>query len=121
MERLPGDKSRGVDVVNIGPEEQRYGAWARILPPGETLRLRPDGRFVASLGGRPVEIRAVYFDEPPAEFSIRAGTTVRRVRPAGTRRWQTAAFSGITPAGEIEVRAGAAPVTLHMVEVLRGE
>lgn len=121
MERLPGDRSRGVDVVNIGPEEQRYGAWARILPPGETLRLRPDSRFVASLGGRPVEIRAVYFDEPPAEFSIRAGTTVRRIRPAGTRRWQTAAFSGITLAGEIEVRAGGAPVTLHMVEVLRGE
>lgn len=121
MERLPGDRSRGLDVVNAGPEEQRYGAWARILPPGQTIRLRLDSRFAESLRGRPASIRAVYLDSPEADFFIRTGTTVRHVRPGGSGRWQTAEFSGIQPSRDIEVRAGGAPVTLHMIEVLRGE
>ena len=53
MRRRPDDSSHGEDVVNVGPEDQRFGAWARILPAGETMQLELDEPFVASLSDHP--------------------------------------------------------------------
>lgn len=126
MRRLPGDKTRGLDVVKIGPDDQRYGAWARVLLQGELMRLALNPRFAASLDGTDVAVLVVFLDA--AEGAIEVGVSGRaaRTRLTGTGRWREVVMpaSGTTLANDkrearIEVAAGEAPVYLHMVEVVR--
>lgn len=127
MKRLRNDKTKGLDVVNIGPEEQRFGAWARVLPAGESMQLGLDPVFAASLANGDVVIRVVYLDEADGALHIRLPDHIARQKLTGTGQWREFIVqgSGMTLAqnrsGEqIEIQANDAPIHLHMVEVQRG-
>ncbi|MDO8540036.1 MAG: beta-galactosidase [Opitutaceae bacterium] len=119
-ERVGDDRSEGVGP--IGPDEQRYGAFARRYPAGASARVRLDPKFVASLAGD-ATVRIIALNGAPAEARI--GARAFQL-PASDARWRTTEFR--VPAASLrenagfnlEVRAGAQPLTLHMVEVRRG-
>lgn len=124
MERLP-DKTRGVH--NIGPENQRQGAWARVLPSAGKLELKLDARFAASFKGG--KVRITYLDEagkPASPFQLIAQRKQMTVTPQGTGRWQTVelilpegALSAEPSGAHLTIAAGATAVCLHMLEITR--
>ena len=124
MERLP-DQTRGEH--NVGPDNQRQGAWARVLPAGKAMRLRLDEQFADSLDGG--TLRVTYLDraaDTGSEFTVVAGATQQQVVLKGTDRWQEAIVSlsagPLRPTGQpahVVVTAGSQPLRLHMVEVER--
>jgi len=120
MDRLPGDLSVGEGITNIGPDSQRFGAWARILPAGETLRLMLNSRFAASLKTG-AKIRVVFYDDKPGKFHIENGSRQHNVAMTGSGYWQTAEFpmDGRNP--RITLVADQSPLFLHMVEVIRNK
>ncbi len=124
MERLP-DKTKGVHTV--GPENQRQGAWARVLPPAEKLEVKLDPRFAASFKGG--KVRVTFLDEAEAAnrpFRLRANGAEMTVMPKGSGRWQTAELTlpdgplaAASNGAHLSLVAGAAPVCVHMLEVTR--
>lgn len=124
MERLP-DQTTGVH--NVGPENQRQGAWARVLPPAGKLELKLDARFAASFQGG--KARVTYLAQPGdtgAPFQLMAGQKQITVNPQGTGGWQTAEL--VLPDGplradpsgaHLRIVAGSGPVCLHLLEVTR--
>ena len=126
MRRLPGDSSYGENMVNVGPDEQRFGAWARILPAGDSIRLQVDKVFVDSLQEQPARVTLTYLDRGKAEYRLAAGGQSMNVACKGTGDWQTASLDivggQLKPDGEgahIQLLAVKSPVYVHMVEVQR--
>jgi hypothetical protein len=114
MERVSG----GAPLRNAGPAGQRFGAWARRIGPGETMVLRLNRAFAASLIGRNSEIRVIYLDEKGGALSLSAGGGSHILPRAGTGRWITQMARVNGDPGTIRI---AAPdgATLHWVEVIR--
>lgn len=119
MDRLP-DKTEG--VMKIGPDQIRYGAYARRLPAQAALRVKVNERFLQSLKG-PTVLSVIYFDDAAgAGFSVSAAGQTWPVTLHGGKSWQTAAFEVAAPAfpptpegAHILIQNGAAPVCLHLV------
>jgi hypothetical protein len=105
----------------VGPADQRFGAFARRYDPGRLARVRVAPEFLASLSGE-VSVRIVALNEAPAV--LRVGGK-RYELPASPGRWCTteiavpAADLANAADAEIELGPGAAPLTLHLVEVRR--
>jgi len=124
MQRLP-DKTKGAH--NVGPENQRQGAWARILPAGGKMELKLDARFATSFKGG--KARVTYLDraeDAGSMFQVTANGKQMTVKPKGTGRWQTVELvlpDGSLPAeaggAHLKITAGAKPVCLHMAEIVR--
>jgi hypothetical protein len=87
MERIPGDKTQGLDVVNIGPDDQRFGAFARILPAGETMSFSLNPVFVRSLESNTVEVRVTYLDDSRGSFDVRVGEEDHLAAKMGSGNW----------------------------------
>ncbi|MCF7847221.1 MAG: beta-galactosidase [Kiritimatiellales bacterium] len=118
MERLPGDRSVGQGITNIGPDGQRFGAWARKLPAGKEIKLALNRNFAASLKGG-AKIRVTFYDDGNGAFQLDAGTKESAVKMGGSKRWQTAEFPMVGKSPKITLSAGKSPLLLHMVEVVR--
>jgi len=119
--RVLPDKT--VPLRLAGPEEQRFGAWAVRLPAGESLSIRLDERFAASLKGQPAEIHVTWLDEGTGSFTIAGGGVTQTVERGASGRWQTTTVK--LPAAAFEAARAVtvtapAPLTLHMIEVTRG-
>lgn len=116
MERQP-DQSKPLGTT--GPEDQRYGAWARELPAGATMTLRLDSTFAKSLAGKPATVRLVYLSGTGTfQFS---GET-HPVPATDGERWQVRELPVATWQGDtVQVTATQTPLILHMVEVCRGQ
>lgn len=120
-ERVGDDASIGVGPV--GPDDQRYGAFARRYAPGSSARVRLDPEFLRSLSGD-VIVRVVALNEGSATVQIGAGAA--REMAASGDRWRVSEFrvraAELQRDGraEVEIKAGAEPLTLHLVEVRRG-
>jgi Beta-galactosidase len=129
MHRVAGDGSVGVGPV--GPPDQRFGAFARRFPAGAEAKLALDSEFRNTLqaGAR---VRVIYLDEArtaPAWISVRTRAGVEKIGElnfAGGGRWVAAEFAvsreiAAEFAGDwqFSVSAGADPLILHMIEVLR--
>jgi hypothetical protein len=126
MKRLPEDRSVGQNVVNVGPNDQRFGAWARRLPAGDMMRLVLDESFADSLKGTRPQIRVIYLDEPGKRFDVSVAGRTKTVSMTGTGHWQTASFnvvgSSLQPdsaGAHIQLRSGRGAIHLHMLEVDR--
>ncbi len=125
MTRLPGDPSE--PMSNAGPEDQRYGAWARAIPAAGRVRFRLDDRFAASLADTEVTVRVVYLDDRDGEFLLEIAGKLETVTMKKSNRWQTAEFvvpgSGLRkPNSETDlVITTNQTLTLHMIEVVRGK
>jgi len=124
MKRLPGDLSKGEGITNMGPDDRRFGAWARRLPSGESLCVEADAAFAASLNG--AHINVIYLDDHVGGFSVHVAGEKFPVKMSGSGEWKveavkmdSAGFSLWCQNPRITVRAGTAPVFLHMIEVTR--
>jgi hypothetical protein len=125
MERLP-DKSHGEGITNIGPDEKRFGAWARVLPPHEQMRLRLDPAFLESCKNNGLVVRLTYYDAKGEDFEVILNGVPHQVKCQGQNRWETkiiAIKDGVLKAADgrahITLRNGAGDLYLHMVEVTR--
>ena len=129
MERLDGDGSTGVGPV--GPATQRYGAFARTYAAGGVARLKMDAAFVRSLA-RGATVRVIYLDTARSSSATVVAATAKgavQLGPLtfqGTGRWVTAelalssaVLAALAATHHVEVAAGDAPLTLHLVEVVR--
>jgi hypothetical protein len=125
MTRLPGDAT--TPIANAGPDDQRYGAWARIIPAGGRARFQLDDRFAASLNSNDVTVRIVYLDDHSAPLRLDIAGKEETVIMRESGRWQAAEFalSGNDlrkPNGEADITITSdQPLTLHMVEVQRAQ
>ncbi|MCX7012376.1 MAG: beta-galactosidase [Candidatus Sumerlaeota bacterium] len=123
MERLP-DHSTG--VTKVGPDQIRYGGYARRLPAHESMRLKVDGRFLESLKGS-CRLSVIYFDDAAGSpFAVSAGGQTWEAPMKGGAAWQTAGFdmaaSAFKPAADgaqIVIQAADAPICLHMATIER--
>ena len=124
MERLP-DKSIG--LMKVGPENIRYGAYARRLPPHSAMHLKADERFLKSLANGACRLRVIYFDDAAGgSFSVTACGQTWQTPMRGERTWQTAEFTVTAPAftsladgAQIVIQNSVAPVCLHMLAIER--
>jgi len=114
MRRLPGDSSYGESIVNVGPDEQRFGAWARVLPAGDSIRLQVDEAFVDSLQEQPARVALTYLDQGKAEYRLAAGGQSMNVACKGTGDWRTASLD--VPAGRLKPDGEGAHIRLLSVE-----
>jgi hypothetical protein len=122
MTRMSGDAN--VALESVGPDWQRFGAWARRVPANGRMRFQLDDRFANTLGGN-ATIRVTYFNSKSPRFSVVTNGMNRDVAGGGTGTWKTAEFS--VPASDLKGNSGAditlqakTDVTIHMVEVVRG-
>ena len=123
MERLP-DKSTGVSKV--GPEDIRYGGYARKLPAAGVMGIKVNDRFLKSLKG-PCRLSVTYYDDAAdSSFSLTANGQTWKVPLRGTKKWETAMFEIAAPAfkatedgAHVVIKNGDAPVCLHMVAIER--
>jgi len=125
MERLP-DNSYGKNVTNIGPDENRFGAWARILPPKEQMKFRINPEFIASCQNKNIWVKVTYFDAKGKDFDIIVNNTPHQVTCKGQNKWETKVIEikdGILKANDknaqITIQNGSENLYLHMVEVTR--
>jgi len=127
------DNSVGEGVINRGPDEQRFGAWARQVLAGDSLRIALDTNFVQSLGGQPAVLRVIYLDDASlagTEFDvIHSGGQTLTVLSGGTGKWKELEISiananfvaDVNGAHISVVNTGSQTLELHMIEVRRGD
>jgi hypothetical protein len=116
MRRVPGEMK---PEQKVGPDDQRFGAWARTLARGAEAKFELDADFARSLAGKKVTLRVIYFDRGAGTFTILAGGRKFEKALADSGRWQTAEFA-VDHAGFAGIAISAnADLTLHMIEVLR--
>lgn len=123
MERLP-DHTR--EVKNAGPDDQRFGAWARLLPRDQTLQLVLDDSFAASLATQAAEIRVTYLDRGTGAFDVQAAGQTFQAQCSDSGRWKTVAwemshsvFPKTEASAHVSLRALGEDLIVHMVEVAR--
>ncbi|MCX7006438.1 MAG: hypothetical protein NTY53_04185 [Kiritimatiellaeota bacterium] len=123
MQRQP-DHTR--EVKKAGPDDQRFGAWARLLPRDQTVQLVLDDTFAASLATQTAELRVTYLDRGTGSFDMQAAGRAFHVQGSDSGRWKTIAWELSHPVFEkddasahLRLRALGADLILHMVEVAR--
>jgi hypothetical protein len=123
MDRLP-DKT--TTQTNIGPDEQRYGAWARLLPAGESLRLVLNDSFASSLEGKKSVLHVTYLDSGQSSFTITVGGQIFKTSLTGTGKWLVADFPLVQTrlvkddnGAHISIRTSEADIYFHMIELTR--
>jgi len=125
IERLP-DNSRGQGVINIGPEWQRYGAWARILPSKEEMNVKINEEFLQSSEGKELRIKVIYYDGEGEEFDILINGNSYPVEIRGEDLWKIKEIEiddGILEENDkdahIKIKAGSGDIYLHMVKIVK--
>lgn len=125
MERLR-DNSYGKGVTNIGPDEVRFGAWARVLPDGELMKLRLNPEFLDSCKNSKISVGVTYYDAKGKDFSIPVNHVPHLVTCGGQNKWNTKVIEikdGIIKPDDkqshISIQNGSEEICLHMVEVTR--
>ncbi len=125
MQRQP---DRTCEARKIGPDEQRFGAWARLLPRGQTMQLTLDDAFAASLATQTAELRVTYLDRGTGSFDIQAAGQTFHAQCNDSGRWKTSAWELSRPVfgkddarAHMILRALGADLILHMVEVTRND
>ncbi len=123
MQRLPGDATRAVQ--SVGPDDQRFGAWARVIPGNDRGRFRLDPQFANSLASGQALVRVTYLDDHRDGFGITIGQNESSVQTQASGKWQTAEvtvqgtqFRSSAEQAHIQILARH-DLTLHMVEVVR--
>jgi hypothetical protein len=117
MSRRPGEMP---PVEKAGPDDQRFGAWARVLKKGAEARFTLDPEFARSLRGRTPSLNIVYLDRGRGSLVLRYSGKRSDWPIEDTGRWRTATLpvENTSFTDDIVVTADT-DVTLHMVEVRR--
>ncbi len=122
MKRLPDD-SKG--VTDVGPKDQGYGGWARVLAPGKIMRFRLDERFALSLEEAPFTASLIYLDNGTGKLTLRVSGKELPIEMKNTGRFEKAQLQ-IGPshwaAGGPDIsveNTEETDATLHMLEITR--
>ncbi len=124
MERL-SDKSHGKNVINIGPDEQRFGAWARVLPAKEQMRFRINPTFLDSCKNKTLLVRVTYLDQKAKDFEVIINGVSHSIKGEGRNQWITKQIEindgklSVNNDAHVTIQNGLADLYLHMVEVTR--
>lgn len=125
MKRLP-DNSRG--AKDVGPQDQRYSGWARILPSGQSMHFEIDPSFLASVQGKVVTVNLVYLDDQEGTMQLDAAGHVFPIPMMKSNRWIVASFEvpeanfeTDPEGGQVVLTAGEKPLSVHMLEIERGQ
>ncbi len=127
MKRLQDETTVPPANTPIGPDNSRFGAWARYLPAGKSMNLVLNSAFADSLKNQQAEIRVTYLDDA-AQGTLRllAGGKTFEAPRKGSGQWQV--LTGVVAGAELKPNATGAQITLeakdaqiplHMVEVVR--
>ncbi len=123
MRRLPGTETRPEE--KIGPDDQRFGAWARTLSARAEAKFALDDTFARSLDGTKVTIRVVFLDRGTGSFTVRASGSQFTGTLSDSGRWKTvefevahAKFTAEAIGAHVAIGSGV-DLTLHMIEVTR--
>ncbi len=115
MRRLPDVEMKPAEKV--GPDDQRFGAWARTLANG-TARFVLDPDFARSLQGRKAGLRVTYLDQGGGTFTVAAADQKFEQKVGASGRWKTAEFQIAGGAAQLSLSTPG-EVTFHMIEVVR--
>lgn len=114
------------EIKNAGPGDQRFGAWARLLPRDQTMQLVLNKYFAASLATQSAELRVTYLDHGHGTFNIQAAGQTFQGQCSDSGRWKTMTWElsrpdfGKADSGvRLCLRALGSDLTVHMVEVTR--
>jgi len=125
MKRLP-DNSYGKNIINIGPDEQRFGAWSRVLPAREQMKFTINQEFLKSCKNGKIWLKVIYFDAKGKDFSIVLNSAPHLVKCEGQNKWITKTIEikdGVLSTDDkqtqISIQNGSEDLYLHMVEVTR--
>ena len=125
MERL-SDKSYGKNVIKIEPDEQRFGAWARVLPANEQMNFHLNQLFVESCKNKKIAVRITYYDAKGKDFKVVINNIPYLVKCEGQNTWETKVIEikdGMIKADDklshITIQNGSEKIYLHIVEVTR--
>jgi len=129
LPELPPDSAEYAHtaISCVGPQEQRFGAYARMIPANGQIRLDLDDDFAASLDDTACRIRIVYLDNSEVgqlDVVCSGGTFSKKL--ARSQLWKEVTFdvpySAFHPmdadGADIVIQADI-DLTLHMVEVER--
>jgi hypothetical protein len=125
-QKLP-DPSKGLNINNVGPEDQRFGAWAKVLPQGQQMQLMLSNIFANSLNGKKAVVRVVYYDDKKGVFETTFSGRQLKTELKGSQRWKTieipvasATFDTSSKGSNIILTALSGNIIFHMVNVQRG-
>ena len=117
MTRRPGEMP---PVEKAGPDDQRFGAWARTLKKGTTARFGLNADFARSLAGAPATLNVVYLDRGTGSIELAYSGKNSSLPLKNTGRWVSATFPVERASfGEDIVVSANTDLVLHMVEVRR--
>jgi hypothetical protein len=123
MRRIAGDEMPPLEKV--GPANQRFGAWARQLRKGSTIRFALDESFAGSIEGRAATVQVVYLDKGLGVITTRCAGREFSTSLKDTGQWQAARFVlekatlRADATGAHITLAADADVALHMIEARR--
>ncbi len=123
MERI-SDDSYGQGITNVGPDNQRYGAWCRVLPAGKQMKLRINGKFLESCKNLPLSVTVTYYDAKGKSFDVLMNGKSYSAKCQGQDKWKKATFNvesikAPDADAHIVIQNGNEDCYLHMVEVKR--
>ncbi len=128
MTQLLPDDTKWQNVIRVGPEVQRFGAWAKVVPQGQNIRLQLSNIYATSLEGKPAVVRVIYFDNGKGAFETAFSTQHIKTDLQGTQTWKTleipvekALFEKDENGAHITITSLSGDVTVHMVAVERGD
>jgi hypothetical protein len=77
---------------NIGPDNQRFGAWALEIPVKEKTQLAVNEDSTSSFKNNSVKIRVTYFDSETGIISFTLGRNRYNQQVTDTKKWETKKF-----------------------------
>jgi len=106
-------------VTNAGPEDSRFGMWARVLEPGDTMEISVDPKFSASLADLSSTLHLTYLDQGNGSILVSTGGKEMTAQCEDSGEWRQTSMELNGSVRQISIRAEGAPATLHMVEITR--
>jgi hypothetical protein len=125
--QLLPDNSKWKNVIKIGPDVQRFGAWAKVVEQGQNIRLQLSNIFTSSLKEKPCVIKVIYFDDGKGVFETTFNAEHIKTDLQGTQTWKTleipvnkSSFLKDASGSQVTLTALSGNLTFHMVAVERG-
>jgi len=131
MERVGTDGTTApASRTTVGSDDDRFGAFARKLPAGNTMKLLADGTFASSLSSNDAKIQVRYLNANAAggTLTLYAGGQSKSVNVSNDGSWgllelqvsgTSFAAQDYGSGAQIKLTATGSQITLHMVEVQR--
>jgi hypothetical protein len=85
------DNSVGLKL--IGDNEQRYGAFARQIPAGGSIKMALHPLFAKAIYNKDIKLRVIYYDGGTENWSVLYGKNTFTVQNTGTKSWKVAEWN----------------------------